>query len=78
MDTKYLKGSTIPFKYNDPNGFLKIAKRGNGIFNYGSKEKFEPKKNFLNEIRDICNKYKICLIFDECTSGLEKIWVVYI
>ena len=70
---KYLKGSTIPFKYNDPSGFLKIAKRGDvGSLIMEVKRNYDPKENFLHEIRDICNKYKICLIFDECTSGFRE------
>ena len=36
------------------------------------KRNYDPKENFLHEIRDICNKYKICLIFDECTSGFRE------
>ena len=30
-----------------------------------------PKSNFLKNIRDICNKKNIILIFDECTSGFR-------
>jgi glutamate-1-semialdehyde 2,1-aminomutase len=32
----------------------------------------EPQNNFLQKIRDICNKKKIILIFDECTSGYRE------
>ena len=32
-----------------------------------------PKKNFLKEIRKLCNEKKIVLIFDECTTGFRKI-----
>ena len=32
----------------------------------------QPKNNFLNKIRDICNKKKIILIFDECTTGFRQ------
>ena len=31
----------------------------------------KPKKGFLKKIREICNKKKIILIFDECTSGFR-------
>lgn len=32
----------------------------------------KPKKEFLQKIRNICNKKKIILIFDECTSGYRE------
>ena len=32
----------------------------------------QPKNNFLKKIREICNKKKIILIFDECTSGYRE------
>ena len=31
-----------------------------------------PKIGFLESIREICNKEKIILIFDECTSGFRE------
>ena len=31
-----------------------------------------PKKNFLKEIRKLCNEKKIVLIFDECTTGFRE------
>ena len=33
----------------------------------------EPQNNFLKKVREICNKKKIILIFDECTSGYRQI-----
>ena len=39
---------------------------------------FLPENNFLQNIRNLCSKKNIILIFDECTSGLEKHLVVYI
>ena len=32
----------------------------------------KPKKDYLKKIRDICDKKKIILIFDECTSGFRN------
>ena len=32
----------------------------------------KPKDNFLQKIRKICNKKKIILIFDECTTGYRE------
>ena len=31
-----------------------------------------PQDNFLQEVRNICNKKKIILIFDECTTGYRE------
>ena len=38
----------------------------------------ETEKKFIKEIRNITKKRNICLIFDECTSGLGKPMEVYI
>ena len=32
-----------------------------------------PKNNFLEKVRKIANENGIVLVFDECTSGLEKL-----
>ena len=32
----------------------------------------EPKDNFLQKVRKLCNQKKIILIFDECTSGFRQ------
>ena len=32
----------------------------------------EPQNNYLQKIRNLCNKKKIILIFDECTSGYRE------
>ena len=32
----------------------------------------KPEKNFLGEVRKLCNKHKITLIFDECTIGFRE------
>ena len=31
-----------------------------------------PKNKFLEKVRNLCNKKKIILIFDECTSGYRE------
>ena len=36
------------------------------------KRNYEPKNNFLQEIRKLTKKNKIILIFDECTSGFRE------
>ena len=32
----------------------------------------KPKDNFLKKVRNLCNRKKIILIFDECTSGYRE------
>ena len=32
----------------------------------------KPRKKFLEEVRKLCNKHKITLIFDECTTGFRE------
>ena len=39
---------------------------------------YQPENNFLKIVRDLATKNNIVLIFDECSSGLEKLAVVYI
>ena len=36
------------------------------------KRNFEPKNNFLQEVRKLTKKHNIILIFDECTSGFRE------
>ena len=43
-----------------------------------STEKYTSKDDFLQKVRDLTNKNNIVLIFDECTSGLERPSEVYI
>ena len=33
---------------------------------------FSPQNNFLKKIRTLCNKHKVILIFDECSSGFRE------
>ncbi len=70
---KELKGSTIPFQFNNFDEINKIAKKENlsaiviecGRYNYLS-------KNFVKKINQLCTKKKICLIIDEITTGWRE------
>jgi len=72
---KKLKGSTIPFNYND---YFQLEK----IINKNKKDicavKMEvernvpPTENFLKKVRSLTRKKGILLIFDECTSGFRE------
>ena len=70
---KSLTGSVFSFKYNDFDELEKLIKKQNiGIIKMEVVRNVQPKNNFLNKIRDICNKKKIILIFDECTTGFRQ------
>ena len=70
---KNLKNTVYPFQYNDFEYLQKLIKIKNiGIIKMEVQRNYPPKNNFLKKIRDICNKKKIILIFDECTSGFRE------
>ena len=70
---KGLSGSVFSFKYNDFNELEKLIKKHNiGIIKMEVIRNFQPKNNFLEKVRDICNKKNIILIFDECTTGFRQ------
>jgi glutamate-1-semialdehyde aminotransferase len=71
-----LKGTAIPFNYNDTEGFLKLIKANKKRIAAVVMEPVRnhyPKEGFLETIREITRKEKIVLIFDEITSG----WRLY-
>ena len=68
-----LKNTSFPFSYNDFEYLSKlIIKKNIGIIKMEVMRNINPQNNFLKKIRDICNKKKIILIFDECTSGYRE------
>jgi glutamate-1-semialdehyde 2,1-aminomutase len=68
-----LKNTSFPFPYNDFDYLVRLIKKKNiGIIKMEVMRNFEPKKNFLQKIRKICDEKKIILIFDECTSGYRE------
>ena len=70
---KVLEKTVKIFKYNDLDSFHKIIKKNDvGVVKMEVMRNFLPKNNFLQEIRDICTKKKIILVFDECTTGFRE------
>ena len=68
-----LKNTVFPFEYNKIDQFKKIVKTHKiKILKMEVQRNIPPVNNFLKEIREICNKNKIVLIFDECTSGFRE------
>ena len=68
-----LKNTSFPFSYNDFSYLSKLIDKKNiGIIKMEVMRNIKPNNNFLQKIRKICDKKKIILIFDECTSGYRE------
>ena len=68
-----LKNTSFPFPYNDFEYLLKLVNTKNiGIIKMEVMRNIKPQNNFLKKIRALCNKKKIILIFDECTTGYRE------
>jgi len=68
-----LKNTSFPFQYNDFEYLTKLINKKNiGIIKMEVMRNIKPQNNFLQKVRNICNKKKIILIFDECTSGYRQ------
>jgi glutamate-1-semialdehyde 2,1-aminomutase len=71
---KNLKKQVLCFDFNNLGQFKNIIKKNDdiGIVFMEVARKTYPTKKFLKEIRNICDKKKIILIFDECTTGFRE------
>jgi glutamate-1-semialdehyde 2,1-aminomutase len=70
---KALAGSIFPFIYNDLEQLVRLIDEENiGIVKMEVQRNIPPKDNFLKDVRDLCTKHGIVLIFDECTSGFRQ------
>ena len=72
---KNLSNSTVSFDYNNLKQFKSLISKNKSqlaavIMEVERNEK--PKKNFLQEVRKLTQKYNIKLIFDECSSGFRE------
>ena len=70
---KNLKNTIYTFDYNNLEQLLKIIKEKKiGIVKIEVARNNLPNIHFLKEVRKICNKYNLILIFDECTTGFRR------
>ena len=70
---KKLKNTTYLFKYNDLTRLEYLLKNKKiGIIKMEVQRTIKPEGNFLKKVRLLANKYKVVLIFDECTSGFRE------
>ncbi len=68
-----LKGSVIPFNYNNFDELLDIVNKNDvGVIKMEVIRNMGPEDNFLQKVRDLATERKIVLIFDECTSGFRQ------
>tara|TARA_X000000368_G_scaffold419092_1_gene422387 strand:+ start:16662 stop:18704 length:2043 start_codon:yes stop_codon:yes gene_type:complete len=70
---KNLKNTVFPFEYNNFKELVKICKKHKiGAIKMEVFRNISPKNDFLRKVRNLANKNKIILIFDECTSGFRE------
>ena len=70
---KKLKNSVFAFDYNNLNQLSKLIKKKKiGIIKMEVARNNLPNINFLKSVRKLCDKNKIILIFDECTTGFRR------
>ena len=71
---KSLSGSTLTFSYNNISELEDLIKKNKdiGVIKMEVSRNLEPKHGFLKKVRDLANKNRIILIFDECTSGFRQ------
>lgn len=68
-----LRGTSIPFHYNDFAELEEIVAHNDlAAVKMEVCRNFGPEDNFLQKVRDLCTKHGIVLIFDECTSGFRE------
>ncbi len=69
-----LKNSVYTFMYNDFEHLKNLVNKNSkiGIIKMEVSRNQKPNKDFLKKVRNLCNKKKIILIFDECTSGFRE------
>ena len=70
---KKLKDTVYTFDYNNIEQLLRLIRTKNiGVVKIEVARNNLPNITFLKEVRQICNKYKLILIFDECTTGFRR------
>lgn len=71
---KALRGTSIPFHYNDFEEIENIIKNTPDLAAVKMEvcRNFGPAEGYLEHIRNLCDQYGVVLIFDECTSGFRE------
>lgn len=71
---KNLINSVMHFEYNNISSLENLLQKEKqiGTIKMEVIRNEKPKKNFLNQVRRLANKYNKVLIFDECTTGFRE------
>ena len=70
---KNLRGSVLPFNYNNFPELLDLVNNHDiGVIKMEVTRNMGPEDNFLQKVRDLATQKNIVLIFDECTSGFRQ------
>jgi glutamate-1-semialdehyde 2,1-aminomutase len=71
---KGLRGTSIPFHYNNYEELLEIVNKNPdlGIIKMEVCRNFGPENNFIQKVRNLATERGLILIFDECTSGFRE------
>lgn len=68
-----LKGSVLPFNYNDFETLATlVASHSIGVIKMEVSRNKGPEDGFLQKVRDLADQNGIVLVFDECTSGFRE------
>tara|TARA_R110002072_G_scaffold90476_2_gene202326 strand:+ start:21529 stop:22836 length:1308 start_codon:yes stop_codon:yes gene_type:complete len=68
-----LKGSTLPFLYNDFEELENLVKNHDiGVIKMEVQRNLEPEEGYLQKVRNLATENNIVLVFDECTSGFRE------
>lgn len=68
-----LKGTAIPFNYNNFQELLDLVNKHDiGVIKMEVSRNMGPIDNFLHKVRKLATDKNIVLIFDECTSGFRQ------
>jgi glutamate-1-semialdehyde 2,1-aminomutase len=68
-----LRGTVLPFNYNDFDGLLAIANEHDlGVIKMEVSRNQGPQDGFLDKVRALASERGIVLVFDECTSGFRQ------
>lgn len=69
----YLRGSAIPFFYNDIAALRRILEEEEvGAIVMEVERNLPPAEGFLDEVRKLATNHSAVLVFDECTSGFRE------
>lgn len=70
---KSLKGSVLPFLYNDFEELENLVHNHDiGVIKMEVQRNFPPTEGYLQKVRKLATDNSIVLIFDECTSGFRE------